>query len=258
MGIYKMNTIVIENNKIKIPSQNNININKNVIEITKSQNIILEYKDELLGELTFNINPNTKIEMFIFSKSLNLNLKTTFNLFQNANLKITKFYNNKKTNEKTIFNLQEENATINYHFSSICQKEENYHIIINHRAKNTISDVVNKSITIDNSCCNFIIDSYLPKNNPNCLIKQDTKIITLGDNYSSIKPNMYIEEHDVTASHGSVIGKFNKEDLFYLATRGLDYPTSINLLAKGFLVGNLNINVKLLEKILNEVNKYWR
>ena len=228
-----MNTIVIENNKIKIPSKDGIDINNNTVNITKNKNIVLEYCDGLIDELKFNI-------------------------FKNANLKITKFYNNSKTKEKTILNLQEENANVDYHFSSICKQEENNHIMINHNAKNTISTIINKSITIDKASSNFIIDSYLPKGSKNSLISQDTKIITLGDNYSTIKPNMYIEENDVVATHGSVIGKFSQEELFYLASRGLDYTASINLLAKGFLIGNININIRLLEKILNEVNKYWR
>lgn len=258
MGTTKMNTIVIENNKIKIPSKDGIDINNNTVNITKNKNIVLEYCDGLIDELKFNIYPNVKVEMFIFSKELNLNSVTVFNIFKNANLKITKFYNNSKTKEKTILNLQEEKANVDYHFSSICKQEENNHIIINHNAKNTISTVINKSITIDKASSNFIIDSYLPKGSKNSLISQNTKIITLGDNYSTIKPNMYIEENDVVATHGSVIGKFSQEELFYLASRGLDYTASINLLAKGFLIGNININIRLLEKILNEVNKYWR
>ena len=102
MGTTKMNTIVIENNKIKIPSKDGIDINNNTVNITKNKNIVLEYCDGLIDELKFNIYPNVKVEMFIFSKELNLNSVTIFNIFKNANLKITKFYNNSKTKEKTI------------------------------------------------------------------------------------------------------------------------------------------------------------
>ena len=78
------------------------------------------------------------------------------------------------------------------------------------------------------------------------------------DNNSSIKPNMYIGEYDVEASHSSVIGKFNKDDIFYLQTRGISYEDSLKLLIKGLLIGSLDLNIKFKEKILKEINKYWR
>ena len=49
-----MNTIVIENNKIKIPSKDGIDINNNTVNITKNKNIVLEYCDGLIDELKFN------------------------------------------------------------------------------------------------------------------------------------------------------------------------------------------------------------
>ena len=128
MGTTKMNTIVIENNKIKIPSKDGIDINNNTVNITKNKNIVLEYCDGLIDELKFNIYPNVKVEMFIFSKELNLNSVTVFNIFKNANLKITKFYNNSKTKEKTILNLQEETDIKKYKSIKVKEWERDSYI----------------------------------------------------------------------------------------------------------------------------------
>lgn len=77
-------------------------------------------------------------------------------------------------------------------------------------------------------------------------------------NYSTIRPNMYIDEKDVIATHSSIIGTFNEEDIFYLNTRGINKEDSIKLLNRGFLLGNTKINISIKEIILNEINKYWR
>jgi Fe-S cluster assembly scaffold protein SufB len=75
----------------------------------------------------------------------------------------------------------------------------------------------------------------------NSILDQGSKIITLGENNSIIKPNLYIDEYLVEARHGASIGKFNKDQIFYLNSRGIDELESHRLLTKGFLFNHLNI-----------------
>jgi len=55
---------------------------------------------------------------------------------------------------------------------------------------------------------------------------------------------MYIEEDTVKASHGSVIGTFNYDDIFYLMSRGITEEESYMLLLKGFIFNNLELNLE--------------
>ena len=82
-----------------------------------------------------------------------------------------------------------------------CKNNENYQINIYHNDSKTISNIYNKSITISNSSCNYIINSYCYKKSIKSELNQDTKIITMGDNNSKICPNMYIDLDDVIARH---------------------------------------------------------
>ena len=74
------------------------------------------------------------------------------------------------------------------------------------------------------------IDSNLEKGNIDCIMEQDSRILTLGDVSAKIIPNMFIEENSVEARHGSIISSFNEEELFYLMSRGISKEEAMNLL----------------------------
>ena len=133
-----------------------------------------------------------------------------------------------------------------------------YNIVINHNASYTDSYISNKSITTKDANLSFTIDSVLPKGNKKCNLNQETRIITDEDSYGKIEPNMYIEEDDVTAKHGSVIGTFNQDELFYLMTRGISEHDALKLLIQGLIFSNLVITDETRARIFNIINEKWR
>jgi len=198
------------------------------------------------------------IKLFEYADNQNIKIENTYNLNSYSTLLLFKFYNNKEVLEKIIFNLNKQYSKIDYHFSNICSNKENYNIIINHNASNTESMITNKSITTNKADLSFTIDSVLPKGKINCNLDQQTRIITLEDSNAKIEPNMYIEEDDVTAKHGSVIGKFSDEELFYLQTRGIPESEALKLLIKGLIFSNLIVDLDKRAKIFNIINEKWR
>ena len=66
------------------------------------------------------------------------------------------------------------------------------------------------------------------QNNQNLLLTDDAIIHT--------KPELEIYADDVKCSHGSASGNLNKDSIFYLMSRGLDYKQSKELLINGFLL----------------------
>ena len=75
---------------------------------------------------------------------------------------------------------------------------------------------------------------------------------------TSISPNMFIDLNDVEAKHGSVIGSFNQDQIFYLMSKGINYNDTLKLLIKGYIFSNVDIDNDLRLKILEIINLYWR
>ena len=64
---------------------------------------------------------------------------------------------------------------------------------------------------------------------------QLSKGILLSDeSYYHSKPELKIYADDVKCSHGSTIGPFDNEEIFYLRTRGLNQKDAKSLLVKAF------------------------
>ena len=145
-----------------------------------------------------------------------------------------------------------------YNFSNICNGIEKYIININHNNKKTISNVKNKSITIKNGNIDFIINSSVKKDCIKSMLDQNTRIVTLDNSKAKVSPNMFIDLDDVVAKHGSVIGVFNEEQIFYLMSKGISYYDSVKLLVKGYLLSNVDVTMETRIKIMEIIDKYWR
>ena len=85
------------------------------------------------------------------------------------------------------------------------------------------------------------------------MVNQKSKIISNNEvNNNEINPILLIDEYDVDAKHSAFIGTFNKEELFYLKTRGITDKDASNLLLKGLLVGTLDIEDCVKEELIEK------
>jgi len=245
-----MNKIKVVENKI-IPFDNvEVIINDNSIKFTNNGDYYIEYIDSNDISFTFELDKNICINLFEYSNNNDININNKYILNRSSSLILSKFYCNRNTNEKIDIYLKEEKANIKYNFSSISNDSDKYIINIFHDDKNTSSDIFNRTVSNPNSSNVFDINSYVDNNIKNCNLNQHTKIITLGDSNNRINPNMFIGEESTTAVHSSVIGSISEDDLFYLMSRGISYGDSINLIVKGMILSNINVNMEYREKIL--------
>ena len=200
-------------------------------------NILL--KESIINDLDkeiYNIAKNQVLVVNINNYKYN---KCVFNLDENAYLIINKMYNEKEIDEKITINLNGFNARVDYNFSTLVYNDQKYEININHNNKNTISNIINHGVVMNDSKLVFEVNSNVKKGNNKSKLNQQSKIIVMSKNNSVIKPNLYIDEYDVDAVHSATIGKFNKDEIFYLMTKGLTEKETINLLISGFLNGHI-------------------
>lgn len=227
-------------NKIKMRGEKEEkNIYKNDIIVLKNKDIDFNYDlkekqnlfiyiEQSTGKLNLNINYNTKINIFSVNASVEINL-----------------------------NLLKENINLEYNYSTINIENNIYKININHNKKNQKSKITNNGVNLDNNLT-FIINTIIPKESIKIKTSQDSKIILMKNNKGEIKPNLLIDNDDIEASHSAYIGDFKKEEMFYICSRGISLKNAKKLLAKSFLIGNMNLTYKEIQIILEKLNQYWR
>ena len=249
-----MNKIFVSRDKI-ISDSLNVKIDDNKIFLLVSDVYSLEYID--IDDIELNIYVDG-VKGILFESSFLDNVKVNNKyIVSNGELIVNKFYNNDSVIEKIDIDLYYE-GKIDYKFSNVCKNEENYEININHNGVGTVSSINNKSIAMNGSKLNFIINSIVKKEYEKSILDQNTRIVTLGECEAKISPNMFIDCDDIEARHGSVIGTFKDDLVFYLMSRGIEYNDAIKLLIKGYLFSNIDTDIVMREKILNVIDMYWR
>lgn len=112
----------------------------------------------------------------------------------------------------------------------------NLHTIQHHKAPNSTSNLLIKSVLNDESHFNYHglirIDedcngSHAYQKNQN-LILSDKAVV-------KSEPDLEILSNEVFCTHGSTTGKPNEEQLYYLQTRGLSPKNAREIFVKGFL-----------------------
>ena len=216
---------------------------------------ILEYTSD--GEYENNFIVNGCVKLIICGFDRELNITNNYDIVKGS-LDIVTFYNNLGNKEEDNINLCKKGTIVNYYFSNICRGIEGYTININHKDKNTKSNIINKSIAMLNSDIKFIINSSVLKDCNNSILDQTTRIVTMGECNASISPNMFIDLDDIEAKHGSIIGSFKEDDIFYLMSKGINYNDALKLLIKGYLLSDFLGDVELRFRIMDIIDTYWR
>ncbi|MGN0993374.1 MAG: SufD family Fe-S cluster assembly protein [Bacilli bacterium] len=155
-------------------------------------------------------------------------------------------------------NLNKDNLKFKLVYSTINEKDNDYKVTVNHFGKNITSDIISHGINKATAHLTFIINAKVPMESTSTKTNQDSKIITIDKNTATIKPNLLVDTDDIEASHSAYIGEFKEEDLFYFETRGLNRKTAEKLLAKSFLIGQMNISFREKDMILEILKRYWR
>ena len=251
-----MNKILVSRDKI-ISKNDKVKIDGNTIKLLDSGIYSLEYNDIEDINLCINIDNGIKVTLFESSFLGNIRVNNKY-IINDGELKVNKFYNNDSVLEEINIDLCSKGSKIDYRFSNICKNNESYLININHNNVSTVSSINNKSIAMDGSKLNFVINSIVKREYEKSILDQNTRIVTLGESDSSISPNMFIDCDDVEARHGSIIGTFKDDMVFYLMSRGIEYNDAIKLLIKGYLFSNIDVDNDLREKIFNVIDMYWR
>lgn len=115
------------------------------------------------------------------------------------------------------------------------KNEAHYHVLVDHQAPHCRSMQLFKGALDDFGRSSFEGKIYVRQ------VAQKTEAFQLNNNLllsdranADSKPNLEIFADDVKASHGSTVGQLDKDQIFYMKTRGFSDAAAKNLLVYGF------------------------
>lgn len=199
-----------------------------------------------------NIDVMDDMCLVVFEIDNNTSNKITYKLNRNSQVIVNKIARN--NSDITRINLNGEKASIKYYSNIMNYSNNTYDFTINHNASYTESNIVNHAVNFTESEFRFLVDANVIKESIECFCNQDNKIIDMigGKNY--ISPNLLVDNDLINANHSAYIGKFKKDVMFYLKSRGISEQDCNLLLIKGFLLEKMDLDELMMEEYVNFIN----
>ncbi len=217
-----------------IPNSLKVKVTDIVQELDSSDNFVCSGFDiDVLEGATFTLlqekTTSKNNSVYIFSHKANIAKNATFNLHT--------FDFGEGRSLQTIKIDADENATANAYHLLFAKGSSNIGTVskINHIGKNSKSNQKAKNILQDDAKGIFDALIYIKEGVPECVAHQNSQAILLNDGaFMASKPQLEIYADEVEASHGSTIGELDKDQLFYLRTRGISEEEAKKLLILAF------------------------
>ena len=199
--------------------------------------LLINIKDN--QQINLNLLENINLELSVLAENPLNTFKITANLAKNAHI-LCYFadFIIGKCKGLVAVNLNENNATCEWHLASLASKKDNkeFDVSVYHKASNTIAQMDNYGVCKDEGKLIFSGVSEIIKHAIKSKTRQNAKIMVFDKLSNGVaKPILKIDENDIEASHGAVVGKINDEHLFYLTSRGLTETEAKELITFGYL-----------------------
>jgi Fe-S cluster assembly scaffold protein SufB len=105
-----------------------------------------------------------------------------------------------------------------------------------HVVAHTQSSLIMKGLLRDSAQAQYHGTVRIEKDAQGSCASQENKNILLSNHARAVSvPNLEVLTHDVRCSHGSAVGRFDAEQLFYAASRGVDEKSAQRLLSYAFV-----------------------
>ena len=200
--------------------------------------------------IELNIEKNSSIHFYRFNESSSIHSETFLSyLGYNSNLSFTNLSLPKNKSRLQVFNsFMGESSSAELKSISIPQIgcKDDFLVHNNHIESNCTSIVGMRSVLQKEVECSFQALIDIENKVKNSKAEQDCKAILLDERASmNAKPEMKIFNNDVVCKHGTTIGSLNKDQIFYLNSRGLNKASAEKILLQGIISEYISNNSPL-------------
>ncbi len=229
------------------------NLNVSIIEKTSSE-------ENSFGNSLSKVylSKNSSLTYYKIQKEKGFKIdNSNFFLEKKSNLKIFTISQGSKILRNNL-NIALEDEYSNVDAYSLYYCKENQHIdnntVIEHLVPNCTSNQLYKGVLEGKSNAAFTGKIFVAKDAQKTDASQLNKTLLLSDRAEmNTRPQLQIEADDVKCSHGATIGQLNKEELFYLETRGINKIEAMKILSNAFIEDILGKIKKDLHDEIKEI-----
>ena len=207
------------------------------ITLKNNEKRVLEYVD--FSDLKIELSEGSNLLLKLANFKGNSEIKIYGKVGKNAGISVVfaDFSRNfaKITSQ---IDLAEEGANCDWHLATLANKKDDktFDISFKHLVGKTVSNMNNYGVARDDSKIVFSGISHITEGAKKSNAKQNAKIIVFDKNSQGVaSPILKIDENDVQASHGAVVGQLNSDHMFYLMSRGLTHEDARTLITLGYL-----------------------
>lgn len=154
-----------------------------------------------------------------------------------------------RENERVVFFMRNRSGTIEFTlsgrgaearvfalFEGTTDDRFSLQLVQHHRAENTVSSAVVKSLLADSSSLSYEGLIRIDKGARGSDATQENRNLLLSEAASAVSiPSLEILENDVACGHASTTGTLSEGAILYMNTRGLPRKQAMALLAEGFV-----------------------
>lgn len=198
---------------------------------------VLEYTD--FSDVNISLEADSSLVLKLANFKENSSIKITGKIGNNAKL-VLFFADFSKGNSKIVSNilLEKEGANCDWHLATLSNKNDNkiFDISFKHLVGKTTSNMDNYGVARDTSKIVFSGVSHITEGAKESNAKQNAKIIVFDKDAQGVaSPILKIDENEVQASHGAIVGQLNSDHMFYLMSRGLTHEEARTIITLGYL-----------------------
>ncbi len=205
--------------------------------LKKNEKRVLEYTD--FSDLNIELQEGSNLLLKLANFGENSDIKICGKVGKNAVISVIfADFSKNFAQVKSQIDLVEEGAYCEWQLATLSNKndQKEFDISFKHLAGKTTSIMNNYGVARDNSKIVFSGVSHIVEGAKGSNAKQNAKIIVFDKDAQGIaSPILKIDENEVQASHGAVVGQLNSDHMFYLMSRGLTYDEARLLITLGYL-----------------------
>ncbi|MCQ2801739.1 MAG: SufD family Fe-S cluster assembly protein [Bacilli bacterium] len=207
------------------------------ITLKNNEKRVLEYKNFSDVNLVLNEGSELTLKLANFEENSEINITGKIGKYARISVVFADFSSG---NSKIVsqINLAEEGATCDWHLATLANKKDNkiFDISFKHLVGKTTSLMDNYGVARDDSKIVFSGVSHITEGAKGSNAKQNAKIIVFDKNSQGVaSPILKIDENEVQASHGAIVGQLNSDHMFYLMSRGLTRDEARMIITLGYL-----------------------